>query len=425
MDEQRLERLLRAGPPFATTYVARPLALEPPRVASLGVRRLALVLAVMALLLAGTIVGALLSGVLRGPQPNALVVRDPGGGISYTISILYSDGQEKLIYPLAPAKPVWLADIAWSNSGDQLAFIAGERGEAPVETFGLYLVRLDGTDLRELVKRQPLTNCPSSRLASMRWSPDDTAILICRDRGTAGNKLAIINAASGEEVVLAKGSALEYFAPFKWSPSGEWVAYWTHKEQNAVWVVRADGSGGSGGEPLAVPSETPGAGDGAELREFAWDPRSEAVAFGDRHDGAAVIRIAGLDRQERSVLLPSLSQTEGVPQVLAWTTDDELIYMSGDGRLVAAISTDGSDPRVLLDRRSGAAPLWMGEGDVVDWTLAPWITPDGGVQWWEPGLVSSTCLMAVKDAAPQILFCVDGLPSPLAGSQALATSQRR
>jgi hypothetical protein len=51
MDEQRLERALRAGPPFATPYATRPLPLEEwtstPR---LGVARLVVALAVLALL---------------------------------------------------------------------------------------------------------------------------------------------------------------------------------------------------------------------------------------------------------------------------------------------------------------------------------------------------------------------------------------
>lgn len=67
MDQQRLERALRQGPPFATRYVPSSLALDDASVVRplVGVGRLGPLIAVMALLLAGLLAGALLIGAVR------------------------------------------------------------------------------------------------------------------------------------------------------------------------------------------------------------------------------------------------------------------------------------------------------------------------------------------------------------------------
>lgn len=66
MDEQRLERALRQGPPFATRYVPSSLALDEQRVVrGPGVGRLVLILAVTALLLVGMLAGLAALGAFR------------------------------------------------------------------------------------------------------------------------------------------------------------------------------------------------------------------------------------------------------------------------------------------------------------------------------------------------------------------------
>jgi hypothetical protein len=67
MDERRLERALRQGPPFATRYVPSSLALDEGLVVdrTFGVGRLALLIAVTALLLVGMLAGLAATGALR------------------------------------------------------------------------------------------------------------------------------------------------------------------------------------------------------------------------------------------------------------------------------------------------------------------------------------------------------------------------
>jgi hypothetical protein len=73
MNEQRLARALREGPPFATHYVARPLRLthELGRRTSRAPRRAVLLLAVAALLLAALGALAIAGGSVLWPKPSA------------------------------------------------------------------------------------------------------------------------------------------------------------------------------------------------------------------------------------------------------------------------------------------------------------------------------------------------------------------
>src|SRR5688572_4026484 len=67
MDEQRLERALRQGPPFATRYVPAALALDEQPVVRgpVSAGRLVLILAVTALLLVGMLAGLAAMGAFR------------------------------------------------------------------------------------------------------------------------------------------------------------------------------------------------------------------------------------------------------------------------------------------------------------------------------------------------------------------------
>jgi Tol biopolymer transport system component len=77
MDEQRLERALRQGPPFATRYVHSSLALDEQPVVRgpISLARLVLIMAVTALLLAGMLAGLAALGAVRddGPASNGWI----------------------------------------------------------------------------------------------------------------------------------------------------------------------------------------------------------------------------------------------------------------------------------------------------------------------------------------------------------------
>ncbi|HEX6129179.1 MAG TPA: hypothetical protein VF071_09180 [Candidatus Limnocylindria bacterium] len=408
MDEQRLVRALRAGPPFATAYVARPLPLGArPGSAGWGLAlpRIAVVLLVLALLLAATIVGALLSGLV--PSPAAIVVRDPGAERSYTISVVYSDGREAMIFPRQTRAPVWMDDFAWSVDGDLFAFTASTRKTTGTDNTGLYVMRSDGSDLRQVIESVSIGDCPWAFAASMRWAPDGRTLAACTRQSAPGDfstQLLAIDVVSGTSTILAAGEpgGYEWFGPFQWSPNGEWLAYRRQRSGNALWIVRRDGSES---RQLAVPADPPPDGGAQpEVSAFAWSPDSDAIAFGDRQAEKAVIEIVRLDGRRSTIALASLEPDVAIPAVLAWDRPDEIVYLAENGRVVATTSMDGESGEILLDSDHAEAPPWIATDGRVDLSRAPWLASDGTLQWWESG-EASTCLIAVEDGSVRTQFC--------------------
>jgi dipeptidyl aminopeptidase/acylaminoacyl peptidase len=409
MDEQRLERALRAGPPFATAYVARPLRLDEKVIMSrpLTLRRTAILLAVLALLLAATIVGALLGRVLSSPMA-AIAIRDPGGERSYTISVVYSDGREAMIFPQETRAPVWMDDFAWSVDGDLFAFTASTRKTAGTDDTGLYVMRSDGSDLRQVIKSVSIGDCPWALAASMRWAPDRRTLAACTRQSAPGGfstQLLAIDVVSGTSTILAAGEsgAYEWFGPFQWSPNGEWLAYRRQRSGNALWIVRRDGSES---RQLAVPADPPPDGGAQpEVSAFAWSPDSNAIAFGDRQAEKAVIEIVRLDGRRSTITLASLEPDVTNPAVLAWDRPDEIVYLAGGGRSVATTSTDGESGELLLDWNRAESPPWIAADGRIDLSRAPWLASDGRtLQWWEPG-EASTCLIAAEGGGVRTQSC--------------------
>ena len=89
MNEQRLERALRQGPPFATRYVPAPPAFDarPVSHGTLSVGRLVLIIAVTALLLVGMLAGLAALGAFQ----------DRLGGATYGWVAFTRDGDIYLV----------------------------------------------------------------------------------------------------------------------------------------------------------------------------------------------------------------------------------------------------------------------------------------------------------------------------------------
>jgi hypothetical protein len=94
MDELRLERALRAGPPFATQYIARPLSLreEVLMTRTLTTRRTLLLLAVVGLLLAATMAALAIGSLLR-PEGTPTLSQ----ARNYHTAVLLGDGRVLIV----------------------------------------------------------------------------------------------------------------------------------------------------------------------------------------------------------------------------------------------------------------------------------------------------------------------------------------
>src|SRR5688500_3900573 len=129
MDEQRLERALRQGPPFATRYVPPSLARdERPVARGPSVGRFVLIIAVTALRLVGMLAGLAALGAFRTEEPSVdLGIFEPVAG-----RIVYGDQQGIWgVDPSAPAYPPMSVQLTseagtplgWSSDGTRLLIV--------------------------------------------------------------------------------------------------------------------------------------------------------------------------------------------------------------------------------------------------------------------------------------------------------------
>lgn len=113
-------------------------------------------------------------------------------------------------------------ELAWSPDGQQLALLNLD-GD-------IYTVQPNGSELRRVVSA---TDTEDRLIPG--WSPDGTQIAYVRYSDTGG--IYVAEVASGSERQITEG--LPALFPV-WSPVGDWIAFVT--EENALYVVRADGS---------------------------------------------------------------------------------------------------------------------------------------------------------------------------------------
>jgi Tol biopolymer transport system component len=305
MDEQRLERALRQGPPFATRYVPSSLALdEQPVVRGPSAGRLVLIIAVTALLLVGMLAGLAALGAFRdddGPASNGWVAFARYSDLSAGRDIyLVREGQ--------PARRIIGSDSdgldqicpAFSPDGVRLAHgEAGGTAETGYHDAVLVISDLDaagnaseslridigGTfpppcaiwsaDGRRVAFGVPLTSpvnpdrsaagsevwvatVPDSHVdvlsdllaTDLEWSPQGSELAIASGQTVVtGNQLLdgsirLYDADSGDIRTLVGPSGVYSLT---WSPDGSRIAYQRGRTSDAedeeIWVAQVDGSG--------------------------------------------------------------------------------------------------------------------------------------------------------------------------------------
>ncbi|HEX2206442.1 MAG TPA: hypothetical protein VHG93_02110 [Longimicrobium sp.] len=169
---------------------------------------------------------------------------------------------------LRTACAVYLHDPSISPDGRTIAAVGRCRGRDQ-ESFGLYTMRADGSDLREIVPGRV------SRSAAA-WSPDGQRLVYER----AGGWLALVGADGSGERLLTPGSGPA------WSPDGRWIAFVADgpaRREKRVFLIRPDGTDR---RPVFVNRETSTFSRGwGAIREglpwttLLWSPDSRWLAF--------------------------------------------------------------------------------------------------------------------------------------------------
>jgi dipeptidyl aminopeptidase/acylaminoacyl peptidase len=338
-------------------------------------------------------VGAALSVGLRAGSDAAIVEAasdsSPASGtpqealpaeLTYTaggIWIVRRDGSRRLL----ANHPAGLSGLAWSPDGSKL--LAFRAGAVP----SLVLVDPDGR-----------VSAPVAKGASTgAWSPDGSRIAFVRaERGVRSLFVATLDGVGARRVAtpVRDGYGLE----FSWSPDGGRLVY---SAPSGLHIVRADGRGvprpilaRAAGMPARPgvrglnPRWSPDgtkiavsrAGhpyvmnvDGTSLRAIAphaghatWSPdgRHLALLGGTRATGTApiiwVVRPDGLGLQRIAVCRCALRGPGFWPSV-SWSPDgSRLAYISGAGRGVSTVASDGSGATRVATQQNGLPlqPIW-------------------------------------------------------------------
>lgn len=166
--------------------------------------------------------------------------RGIGGGVP-EVSVMTGDGGIEMI------TGSWVASqAAFSPDGERLVVVKadGDYESAGPSSTALWVMRVDGSDQRELTRGEVLDEDPD-------WSPDGSSIVFVRARSEGEgytHSIATVPADGGDPVDLLSIEDDQLDRPV-WSPDGRRIAFVRSvygddgQSRTTVWTMAADGSG--------------------------------------------------------------------------------------------------------------------------------------------------------------------------------------
>ena len=149
-------------------------------------------------------------------------------GVGVGLYVMNADGTNSLMVRRRVGGPA-----AWSPDGRLLLFV----DLTPGFDKHVFVMDANGSGLRRLTKRCPEDYSPS-------WSPDGRTVAFTCSRQNqylfVGSDVFTVRVDGTNLRRLTSNGATNYPA---WSPDGRWLAYVSYRGDNAVWVMRSDGTG--------------------------------------------------------------------------------------------------------------------------------------------------------------------------------------
>jgi TolB protein len=155
---------------------------------------------------------------------------------------------------------------AWSPTGDQIVFQMNESASATSAgdtPSNLYLIRLDGGDLRQLTQGAQAVWRP-------RWSPDGKQIVF---RRAVDQPIRVIEVATGQETTCATNEARGPDEPI-FTPDGSGIVFSAYGTAQGRRLFRLDRADGSIGLLLNAANDYP-----PEMKEPDWSPDGKQIVF--------------------------------------------------------------------------------------------------------------------------------------------------
>ncbi len=239
-------------------------------------------------------------------------------------------------------------DIAWSQDGVRLAFVADWDGDNEI-----YVMNGDGSDLMQLTYNSTNDSGPV-------WSPNGTKIAFYSQRDPVPNhegppqEIYIMNADGSNQKRLTNNTTSDYCPA--WSPDGKQIAfssfYFTY-ESVRIEIMNADGSG----QTLFI--DTP-------LDDYCpvWSPDGTQILFQSQDaksmDASAHIMVGNSDGSN----LVSLTTNGGINEDPSWSPDGNWITFVSDRegkRDIFIMSAQGSGQANLTNSPESHefSPIWI------------------------------------------------------------------
>lgn len=403
MDEQRLERALRQGPPFATRYAPSSLALDQaPVVRGPGVSRLVLIIAVTALLLVGMLAGLAALGAFRdarGGASNGWIAfarygADPSAGQIERDIYLVGEGQPARRIIGSDSDSVDQICPAFSPDGARLAHGEAEgTGDGSYRRAALLISDVDaaGNATESLRIDVGGTFPPPCAIwsADGRWVAFGVPLTspLNPDRSAAGSEVWVASVADGHVDVLPNLLATD----LEWSPQRSELAIASGQNDQDRGSQLRDGSirlyNADTGEmrTLVGPSG---------VSTLTWSPDGSRIAYQRGRSSACdgfddqEIWVTQVDSSGEYRLACGFSTLHGIGPV--WSpTGDQIVYQrcdtspcNGEAHEVVLLTPDGASevvlPALQLPGTDGSGPwlpfrvTWSPDGRQLLYTAWSW-----------------------------------------------------